>query len=253
MSHPFEVLAGEWQGRGNGSYPTIADFSYSEHLAIEPVPGKPLARWTSKTRDAATGDARHAESGFLRATPSGVEFVVAHAFGVVEVATGSIDDASLLLSSDDLHGAPTAKQIDRVELRQRPLPLAARRVHHRWDALGGRGLARGAGRRHLRTVHARTHPRRRGIHPLLEGSTASGCGPSVLRARDRSGAARDRSRPAARRSPRRKSARVRRRVPSHLRPSEPRRGHPCPSVRPVRGDRQCPAPALRKRRSSASS
>ena len=117
MSHPFEVLAGEWWGRGNGSYPTIADFSYSEHLAIEPVPGKPLARWTSKTRDAATGDARHAESGFLRATPSGVEFAVAHGFGVVEVATGSIDDASLLLSSDDLHGAPTAKQIDRVERR----------------------------------------------------------------------------------------------------------------------------------------
>jgi hypothetical protein len=115
--HPFDLVAGTWRGEGEGSYPTIADFAYNEELVIAPVPGKPLARWASTTRDASTGEPRHAESGFLRSTPAGIEFVVAHGFGVVEVATGTLDDRGLTLSTNSLHGTPTAKLVDHVDRR----------------------------------------------------------------------------------------------------------------------------------------
>ena len=115
--HPFSPLAGTWRGQGEGSYPTIADFAYTEELVIEPVAGRPVAHWRSRTRDAHSGEPRHAESGFLRSTEGGVELVVAHSFGVVETAVGTFDGRSLVLSSSAVQGTPSAKQIDRVERR----------------------------------------------------------------------------------------------------------------------------------------
>jgi hypothetical protein len=116
-AHPFDVVAGTWRGSGEGSYPTIADFAYNEELVVTAVPGKPLARWASTTRDASSGEPRHAESGFLRSTPAGTEFVVAHGFGVVEVATGTLDGGVLSLSTSSLHGTPTAKAVEHVDRR----------------------------------------------------------------------------------------------------------------------------------------
>ena len=116
-AHPFDRLAGRWVGGGEGSYPTIESFTYTEELVVEPVPGRPLAHWRSRTRDAASGEPRHAESGFLRSTPPAVEFVVAHGFGVVETAGGTLGDDGLTLSSLALTGTTTAKRIDAVERR----------------------------------------------------------------------------------------------------------------------------------------
>src|SRR3546814_12766732 len=94
-AHAFDWLAGVGSGTGEGSYPTIETFTYTEELTIEPVPGRPVAHWRSRTRDAASGEPRHAESGFLRSTPDGVELVVAHSFGIVETATGTAPDGVL--------------------------------------------------------------------------------------------------------------------------------------------------------------
>jgi hypothetical protein len=116
-AHPFERIAGTWRGAGAGSYPTIADFSYTEELAIEPVPGRPVAHWRARTRDAATGEPRHAESGFLRAMgadAADVELVLAHNFGLVETATGWLDAEALTLRSTSVVGTPTAKSVDEV-------------------------------------------------------------------------------------------------------------------------------------------
>lgn len=115
--HPLAALAVTWRGAGEGTYPTIADFAYTEELVITPVPGRPVAHWRSTTRDGATGEPRHAESGFLRSVAQGLELVVAHSFGVVEVAVGTFDGAVLALRSTGLLGAPSAKQIDEVERR----------------------------------------------------------------------------------------------------------------------------------------
>src|SRR3546814_13776043 len=95
--HAFDWLAGVWSGTGEGSYPTIETFTYTEELTIEPVPGRPVAHWRSRTRDAASGEPRHAESGFLRSTPEGVEPVVAPSFGIVDTATGTAPDGILAL------------------------------------------------------------------------------------------------------------------------------------------------------------
>jgi hypothetical protein len=109
--HPWADLAGTWRGSGEGSYPTIEDFAYREELVIEPVPGRPLAHWRSRTQDASSGEPRHAESGFLRMTPAGPELVIAHGFGVVEAATGTFGDGVLLLATTSVSGTPSAKAV----------------------------------------------------------------------------------------------------------------------------------------------
>lgn len=115
--HPLAALAATWRGPGEGEYPTIADFAYTEELVIAPVPDRPLAHWRSTTRDAATGEPRHAESGFLRATTHGLELVVAHGVGIVEAAAGSFDGGVLALRSRGLLRTASAKQVDEVERR----------------------------------------------------------------------------------------------------------------------------------------
>ena len=115
--HPWAALAGTWRGTGRGEYPTITGFTYTEELTITPVPGRPIAHWRSATRDAATGEPRHAESGFLRATAGSVELVVAHSFGIVEATSGSFDGAVLGVRSTGMLGTASAKRVDAVERR----------------------------------------------------------------------------------------------------------------------------------------
>ncbi len=116
-SADFTELAGTWRGAGEGEYPTIEPFAYLEELVITPVPGRPVAHWRSTTRDRATGEPRHAESGFLRSTGEGVELVVAHGFGIAEVAGGTFAAGVLALRSDRLLGTPTAKHVGEVVRR----------------------------------------------------------------------------------------------------------------------------------------
>jgi len=115
--HPLAGLAGTWRGSGDGEYPTIAPFHYLEELVVMPVPGRPLGHWRSTTRDATSDEPRHAESGFLRATTAGCEFVVAHGFGIVETAAGSFDGRLLTLDSNGLLGTASAKHVDVVQRR----------------------------------------------------------------------------------------------------------------------------------------
>ena len=109
-------FVGTWRGRGQGEYPTIEPFGYTEELVVAPVPGRPVLTWTSRTRDP-EGNPRHAESGFLRPTPEGVEMVVAHSFGIVEVAFGTVEGVRLDLDSLSLTGTPSAKDVAAVRRR----------------------------------------------------------------------------------------------------------------------------------------
>lgn len=111
----LDELAGTWRGSGAGSYPTIEDFTYTEELVVAPVPGKPMAHWRSRTADATSGAPRHAESGFLRLNDDRWELVVAHSFGITEVATGqAVDPGRIDVVGSDLHGTPGAKRVDQV-------------------------------------------------------------------------------------------------------------------------------------------
>lgn len=112
--HPFADWAGTWRGEGRGSYPTIADFDYLEELTITPVAGRPVAHWASRTRDAVSGEPRHAESGFLRGDPEKLELVLAHSFGLLEAATGGRAGGVVRLGCGPLPGSPGTKQVDAV-------------------------------------------------------------------------------------------------------------------------------------------
>ena len=115
--HPFASLAGTWRGAGRGEYPTITGFEYNEEFTIVPVSGRPIAFWCSATRDASTGEPKHGESGYLRSTPQGIELVLAHTFGVVEAAVGTLEGGTLALRSTAVIGTGSAKHIDQVERR----------------------------------------------------------------------------------------------------------------------------------------
>jgi hypothetical protein len=115
MTYAFDVLLGRWVGEGTGEYPTIEPFTYRETLEITALEGRPLASWRSTTTDAVTGAARHAETGFLRATEAGCELVLAHGFGVTEITVDpDPHHGSFRFESTVLGLSPTAKQVDAV-------------------------------------------------------------------------------------------------------------------------------------------
>lgn len=112
------ALVGTWQGRGQGHYPTIADFGYVEDLQVDAVPRRPFVRWSQRTTDAASGEPRHAEVGFLRHVGEGrVELLLAHPFGIAEVAEGTLDGGVLDLRTTTLGIAATAKPVRALRRR----------------------------------------------------------------------------------------------------------------------------------------
>ena len=60
------AFVGVWTGGGEGVYPTISPFGYTERIELHPVPGKPLLAYRSATRATDDGRALHSESGFFR-------------------------------------------------------------------------------------------------------------------------------------------------------------------------------------------
>ena len=114
-----DMLGGTWKGEGRGSYPTIQDFTYTETTSFTHV-GKPWISFNQSTKSKESGAPLHSESGFLRLLPEGkIELVVAHAFGIVEIYTGSIqeleDHIVLELRSAAVVSSPSAKVVESTE------------------------------------------------------------------------------------------------------------------------------------------
>jgi hypothetical protein len=110
-------LLGTWTGAGRGVYPTIEPFEYTEEARFGHA-GRPLLTYAQRTVRRDTGLPAHAETGFLRPAPGGgVELVLAHSFGVVEVTEGTVDGTRLALRSTSVRGTATAKEIVTIERR----------------------------------------------------------------------------------------------------------------------------------------
>ena len=121
LCEPLAPLLGTWRGRGEGSYPTIDDFSYTEELVFGHV-GKPFLSMVQRSRDRSTGQPLHAEAGYLRALPDGAaELTVAQPSGIVEVDAGSVTEISdglvIELESTQVGLTPTAKSVTAVRRR----------------------------------------------------------------------------------------------------------------------------------------
>jgi THAP4-like, heme-binding beta-barrel domain len=116
---PLAFLLGRWAGEGEGFYPTIEPFSYGEEITVSHV-GKPFLAYAQRTWNLDDGRPLHAETGYWRCpSPTGVELVVAHPNGLVEVSEGPLAGRSLELTSTTVAGTASAKEVNAVSRRIR--------------------------------------------------------------------------------------------------------------------------------------
>ena len=116
-------LLGTWTGRGQGKYPTIEPFDYSEEVVFSHV-GKPFLAYAQKTKAAADGRPLHAETGYLRVPqPGHVEMVLAHPNGITEIEVGTYTSdgtaIELDMSTTQIGLTPTAKEVTALGRRFR--------------------------------------------------------------------------------------------------------------------------------------
>ena len=116
---PLVALLGTWRGEGEGIYPTIEPFRYSEEISFMQV-GKPFLAYRQATVNLATGLPAHAEAGYWRPVGGGrVELVMAHPTGVVEIEEGTVealpDGLRLRLSSTAVACSATAKSVQTLQ------------------------------------------------------------------------------------------------------------------------------------------
>jgi hypothetical protein len=109
---PLAFLIGTWRGTGSGRYPKIEDFEYVEEARFWHY-GRPVLAYSQRTWSPASGAPMHSEMGYWRpAGAGGVEVVLAHAFGIVEIQDGRVDGGRITLASKSLTSAPTANQVE---------------------------------------------------------------------------------------------------------------------------------------------
>lgn len=110
ISH-LGALLGSWEGDGSGHYPTIDDFVYREHVTFGHV-GKPFLAYQQRTWHPERGQPMHAETGYLRPAPmAGVELVLAHPTGIVEVEEGTFDAGIMRIETITIAATSSARSV----------------------------------------------------------------------------------------------------------------------------------------------
>ncbi|MBC2642911.1 MULTISPECIES: FABP family protein [unclassified Rhodococcus (in: high G+C Gram-positive bacteria)] len=107
-------FAGHWRGEGEGAYPTIDDFAYTEEIEFDPT-GKPFLAYRSRTWELGSGRPLHTESGYLRLVAEDeAELLVAQPTGFAEIHRGQIREGIIELSMASLGASPDAKPVHSI-------------------------------------------------------------------------------------------------------------------------------------------
>lgn len=118
LLEPLAFLLGDWRGDGEGEYPGIEPFRYTEELSFEHV-GDPflLVTESSWTPD---GAPLHFERGTLRPLGDGrVDLALAHPIGVAEVAEGAVEGTTVTLRSTAVVRTSAGSPVTEIERRYR--------------------------------------------------------------------------------------------------------------------------------------
>jgi hypothetical protein len=114
---PLAFLLGTWRGEGHGGYPTIDAFGYGVEVEFSHT-GKEFLAYRQRSWALDDGRSLHAETGYWRPTPKGgVEVVLAHPTGIVEIEIGVVTGRRVELISHAIAGSPTAEEVSRLERR----------------------------------------------------------------------------------------------------------------------------------------
>lgn len=109
MKPDLSFLVGTWRGQGEGGYPSVEDFEYSEEMTFTDA-GDGVFVYREQAWDA-EGEPIHSEAGYLRALDDGsLDLALAYPFGVSEVMEGQVEGMKLSLASKSvgvtMHGEP---------------------------------------------------------------------------------------------------------------------------------------------------
>jgi hypothetical protein len=108
---PIAFLIGRWRGEGVGGYPTMEDFRYGEEVVFAQN-GKPFLSYTQRTWSLDDGRPLHAETGYWRPRPEGgLEVVLAHPTGIVELYYGTVAFSKIELATDVVARTTSAKEV----------------------------------------------------------------------------------------------------------------------------------------------
>jgi hypothetical protein len=115
---PLAFLLGMWRGEGEGIYPGVAPFRYTEELSFEHVGDAfLLVTESSWTPD---GAPLHFERGTLRPVgDGGVDLSLAHPIGVAEVAEGTVQGTTVSLASTAIVRTATGSPVTEIARRYR--------------------------------------------------------------------------------------------------------------------------------------
>jgi hypothetical protein len=150
---PLALLVGTWQGSGEGVYPTIETFGYTEQITFTDPVVKPFVAYAQRTEHATEGRPLHTEAGYLRWAAGAPEWVLASPTGVTEVHTGTVEQGEVTtfhFRTSSVAATATAKPVASVE----------RVLHVRGDELTYELFMGAVGRPHQ--IHLRATLRRAG-------------------------------------------------------------------------------------------
>lgn len=115
---PLAFLLGRWEGAGVGGYPTIESFRFGQEITFGHN-GKPFLSYTSRTwrldEEGRIGQPLGTETGYWRPRAgngvNGVEVMLAHPTGIVEIYLGEITGTRIEMATDVVARTATAKEV----------------------------------------------------------------------------------------------------------------------------------------------